>query len=269
MYDILILGGGPAGISAALTARNRGKSVLLLSGDPADNPLFRAKRLDNYPGMPAVSGKEMLCTMQQQAENAGVEQKTAIVTAVMPMEDHFLVSVGQELCQGKKLILAIGLNRAKPFPGEREFLGRGVSYCATCDGMFYREKTVAVLGLSAHAEQEAEFLRSIGCRVLYFTEPRGYEITGTQQVEAITVRGQRHPVSGVFILRGSLAPAQLLPGLEIAGEHIAVNGAMETNLPGVYACGDCTGQPYQVAKAVGEGNIAALSACRALDSTVR
>ncbi len=266
MEDILILGGGPAAVSAALTARNRGRSVTILSAPLADNPLYKAHRVDNYPGMPEISGREMLEQMQGQAQKAGAVWVTGRVLSAMPLGEGFGVSVGQDFYEGRKLILAMGVARAKPYPGETEFLGRGVSYCATCDGMFYRGKAVAVLGLSHQAREEADFLESIGCRVHYFQGPGNYAISGGERVEALTVKGETYPVEGVFILRSAMAPGSLMPGLPLQDGHIRVDPGMAAGIPGVYACGDCVGQPYQVAKAVGEGNIAALSACAALDA---
>lgn len=266
MEDILILGGGPAAVSAALTARNRGRKVTILSAPLTDNPLYKAHRVDNYPGMLESSGREILEQMQSQAQKAGVTWITGRALSALPMGAGFGVSVGRDFYEGKKLILAMGLVRAKPYPGEVEFLGRGVSYCATCDGMFYRGKTVAVLGLSHQAREEADFLESIGCQVYYFQGAGDYVISGEERVETLAVKGEKYSVEGIFILRSALAPGSLMPGLPLQGGHIVVDSAMSTGIPGVYACGDCVGQPYQIAKAVGEGNIAALSACAALDA---
>lgn len=269
MEDILILGGGPAAVSAALTVRNRGRTVTILSAPLEDNPLYRAHRVNNYPGLPEVSGREMLERMRAQALAAGVTWITGRVLSAMSMAEGFGVSVGRDFYEGKRLILAMGIARARPYPGETEFLGRGVSYCATCDGMFYRDRDVAVIGLSHQAREEADFLENIGCRVRYFRGPADYVISGGDRVETLTVRGEVYPVAGVFILRSAMAPGSLMSGLPLQDCHVTVDRSMAAGIPGVYACGDCVGQPYQVAKAVGEGNIAALSACAALDAQER
>ena len=143
-------------------------------------------------------------------------------------------------------------------------MGKGVSYCATCDGMLYRGRSVAVLGLGSEAEADAAFLEQIGCKVLYFTraQAKNIEIQGIDNVTALVNDGTTYPVDGVFILRDTVAASALLPGLTIDGGHIEVGADMETNLPGVFAAGDCTGRPYQIARAVGQGNIAALAADR-------
>ena len=261
-FDILILGAGPAGISAALTARARGRTVMLLSNDPMESPLAKAKAVDNYPGLAGMSGKKLLTAMLSGLSEQEIPVVTGRAQAIMPLGDAFMVSAGQEVYTARSLILANGMALARPYPGEREFLGAGVSYCATCDGMLYRGRRVAVIGLATDAEEEAQFLRSIGCEAEYFDKnrARAYEIKGDGKVAALVADGVEYPVDGVFILRNTVASSVLLPGLEERDGHIAVDRAMRTSLPGVFAAGDCTGRPYQIAKAAGEGNIAALSA---------
>ena len=268
MTDIAIIGGGPAAISAALTARARNMSVVMISADPSASHLAKAEQVDNYPGMVGMSGRDMLETMTAQAEEKGVFIMHGTATSVMPFGESFGIAVGSEFLEAEAVIIASGISMGRPYPGEEEFLGRGVSYCATCDGMLYRDKTVAVVGLSADAPEEAEFLRSIGCKVEYFDRSRAksYEIRGEQTVTALIADGVEYPVSGVFLLRSGVAPAQLLQGMEVRNGAIVTDRSMATNIPGVFAAGDCTGVPYQLAKAVGEGNVAALSAVKYLDS---
>ena len=258
--DILVIGGGPAGLSAAVNARARGRSVLVVSNPLEENPLWPAERVDNYPGLPGVSGAELLRTLRRHAERAGAEFLTGRVLSSVRMPDAWYVSVGTDMYNAKALVLAAGVARGKKFPGEAEFLGRGVSYCATCDGMLYREKPVAVLGYSDSARQEAEFLERIGCQVTYFDRPRACEIRGTDRVRSVTCDGRTADVDCVFILRPTLAPTDLFPGLGVEKGYVAVDRRMATNLPGLFAAGDCTGGPLQAAKAVGEGLIAGQSA---------
>ena len=134
--------------------------------------------------------------------------------------------------------------------------------------MLYRNKNVAVIGLCADAPEEAEFLRSIGCNVEYFDRSRAksYEIRGEQTVTALIADGVEYPVDGIFILRSGVAADLLMYGLELENGAIVTDRNMRTNLEGIFAAGDCTGLPYQLPKAVGEGNIAALSAVKFLDS---
>ena len=257
MTDVVIIGGGPAGVSAALTAMHRGKTALIVSSPPEDSPLWKAEHIDNYPGLPGVTGRELLQKLLLHAEGSGAQLMRGRVLSIMPMGTSFGVSVGSDFVQGRAVVIASGLSRAKPYPGEAEYLGAGVSYCATCDGMLYRGKKVAVIGLSADAPEEAEFLRSIGCEVTSVRLP-GLHILGEDQVTGVcTAKGEEIPCQGVFLLRASIAPTQLAPGLELDGNYVKVNSFMATNLPGIYAAGDCTGQPLQLAKAVGEGQIAA------------
>lgn len=269
--DILILGAGPAGLSAALTARARGRKVLVVSNPAGTSSLWKAHRIDNYPGMVGLSGSDMLEKMTAEVGSLDIPVVTGRVTGVMPFGKSFMVSVGTDVYTAGALILASGSAQPKPYPGESELLGRGVSYCATCDGMLYRGKNVAVIGLSADAEEEADFLRKIGCMVEYFDRDRAkrYEIRGEGTVSSLLADGTEYPVDGVFILRDTVASTTLLAGLEMDGGHIAVDRSMRTSLPGVFAAGDCTGRPYQIAKAVGEGNIAALSADAYIDAYIK
>lgn len=271
MTDLVIIGGGPAGVSAALTALHRGKTVQIVSSAAEDSPLWRAEHVDNYPGLPAVTGRELIEKLTTHAEKSGAEFVRGRALSVMPMGGAFGISVGSDFLQARAIVLAAGLSRAAEYPGEREFLGAGVSYCATCDGMLYRNKRVAVIGLSSDAPEEAEFLRSIGCEVEYFDKKsaKKYEIRGTERVEALIADGVPHPVDCVFILRSGIAPDALMSGLTLDGGKIAVDSLMTTNIPGVFACGDCIGGPFQVAKAVGDGNIAGISAAKYIETQMK
>ena len=277
-YDIIVLGSGPAGLSAAVTARGRNKSVLVIGNRWQDSPLARAERVDNYLGMPGMTGMEMLEAFQRHAQEMGVEMVTGKVLSIMEWEG-FNLTVGSQLYQGSALILAPGVVRQAKFPGEETYLGRGVSYCATCDGMLYRNKPVAVVGRSKDAPHEAAYLKSIGCQVVYVAPKRPEEleedisfiqaaklaVKGEQTVTALEADGADIPVNGVFILREAVAPGDLLPGLTLEKGAIQVDRSMATSVPGVFAAGDATGAPLQVSKAVGEGLVAALSACEYLD----
>ena len=277
-YDIIVLGSGPAGLSAAVTARGRNKSVLVIGNRWQDSPLARAERVDNYLGMPGMTGMEMLEAFQRHAQEMGVEQVTGKVLSIMEWEG-FNLTVGSQLYQGSTLILAPGVVRQAKFPGEETYLGRGVSYCATCDGMLYRNKPVAVVGRSKDAPHEAAYLKSIGCQVVYvapkrpdqldedipFIQAAKLAVKGEQTVTALEADGADIPVNGVFILREAVAPGDLLPGLTLEKGAIQVDRSMATSVPGVFAAGDATGAPLQVSKAVGEGLIAALSTCEYLD----
>lgn len=256
-YDLLIVGGGPAGLTAAIHARARNKSVLVVTNEPTASPLCKATEMDNYPGLPHVSGLELVERLVKQATDLGAELRQGRVLSLMPMGDMVMASVGTDVVEASAAILAVGVARAVPLVGEERLLGRGVSYCATCDGMFYRNRPIVVAGNAPDLEEETEYLRSIGCQV---TEARlpGMEILGENQVTGVRLAdGTELPCDGVFLLRASIAPAQLAPGLDLEDGYIKVDAHMATNLPRVYAAGDCTGQPLQLAKAVGQGQLAA------------
>ncbi len=259
MVDIIIIGSGPAGLSAAITARMREKSVVVISNRSAESGLAKASEVGNYPGLPGLSGAEILGKMLMHAEGMGAELITGRVTTILPMGKEISVGYGSEIVTGKSLIFATGILQTSVFPGETELLGRGVSYCATCDGMLYRGKKVCVVCLSPDAEEEADFLASIGCDVTKL-KTKKITINGTDKVTSVTADGEDIPCDGVFVLRQTIAPSSLLPGIETDKNHIKVDRSMKTSILGIYAAGDCTGTPYQVAKAAGEGQVAVLSA---------
>ena len=258
-HDILVLGSGPAGLAAAVAARGRGKSVLVIGNRWQDSPLARAERVDNYLGLPASSGKELLAQFYDHAVKTGADFVTGRAVSMMVYGGVF-ATVGSQVYDGKALILAPGVQRQAKYPGEETYLGRGVSYCATCDGMLYRGKPVAVVGYTDTARQEAEFLQKIGCSVTYFDRPKQCEIRGDGRVESVTCDGRTIPAEGVFILRPTMAPTELFPGLAVEQGYVTVDRRMATNLPGLFAAGDCTGGPLQVSKAAGDGLIAGQSA---------
>ncbi len=255
-YGVIVIGGGPAGLSAAVNARARGSAVLVVSNPPEENPLWRAEKVDNYLGLPGLTGPELMAAFRDHAARAGAEFMEGRALSALRSGEDWYVGVGDSMVRGRAVVLAAGVVRGKKFPGEAELLGRGVSYCATCDGMLYRGKKVAVLGWTPSAKKEASFLEGIGCQVLYFDKPRDCAIRGAEKVEAVTCGGVTEAVEGVFLLRPAVAPGELFPGLTVEGGFVTVDRNMATNLPGVFAAGDCTGGPLQVSKAAGEGLIA-------------
>ena len=277
MLDCAVVGGGPAGLSAAINLHQRGKGVRVLGAGAG--LLAKAERVDNYLGLPGLSGEETLAAFADHAKAMGIEAEPGRVANVLAMGDRFLLNFDGNILEARTVILAGGVAKAKPVEGESEFLGRGVSYCATCDGMLYRGREVVVWGLSPEAAGEANFLSSIGCKVRFVSGRRPAELSdavehlagavqavgGGDTVEWVQVAGRRLPVQGVFILRSAIAPDTLLPGLAIEDGFVKVDRRMATNIEGAFAAGDVTGAPLQVAKAVGEGLIAGLSAAEYLD----
>ena len=280
-HDVIVIGGGPAGLSAAQNVRARGRTVLVVSNPLEENPLWKAERVDNYPGLPGRTGLALLEEFYRHASGLGADFAVGKVLALLAW-NGFSLTVGSQVHQGRALILAPGVVRAAKYPGEAEYLGRGVSYCATCDGMLYRNRPVTVVGLAPDAPQEANYLHSLGCQVVYVAprQPQGLNeaipyvkagrlaIRGERTVTGLEADGALLPCAGVFILRRAVAPTDLLPALATEEGAIQVDRRMATNLPGVFAAGDCTGGPLQVSKAVGEGHVAALSACEYLDAAL-
>lgn len=276
-FDCAVIGGGPAGLSAAINLHQRGKTVQVLGAAPGF--LAKAEQVDNYLGMPGVTGEEMLRQFSAHAAEMGIQALPGRAANILPMGNGFMINFNGEILESRTVILACGIARAKPVPGEAEFLGRGVSYCATCDGMLYRGKKLLVWGLSPEAAHEANFLDSIGCQVSFVAAKQPPELResvrfipgnlkavgGGDVVQWAQIGPKQEAFDGVFILRSAIAPDTLLPGLAIENGSVPVDRSMATNLPGVFAAGDVTGAPLQVAKAVGEGLIAGLSAADYLD----
>ena len=275
LFDIAVVGAGPAGYSAAINARKREKTVVVLGSHTGW--LAHAERIDNYPGMPGVSGQQMLIAMRDQALSLGAKTMPGVVHQIIPMGDTFALSLGAEFVEAKKIILCTGAKQPRLLPGEEKLLGRGVSYCGTCDGMLYRGRDVAVIAQSREAVHEANFLAGLCRSVVYFGDAdnglspsvivrneRPEAILGEDRVTGLLAGREEFLFDGVFIFREAMALSSLIPGLEMDGAFIRVDRQMKTSLPGVYAAGDCTGLPLQVAKAVGEGCTAALSAAQEL-----
>ena len=272
---IAIIGTGPAGVSAAITAKLRGKRVLLLGPAALSDKITKAHRIQNYPGLPDVTGPQLRDALARHLAEMDIPITEARVNAVYAMGDYFAVQTAEQTYEADAVILATGVVQGRPLPGEQELLGRGVSYCATCDAPLYRGKAVAVVGTSPAAEPEAAYLVEVASSVLYFPLydaapelPAAVQvrretpaaILGEGAVQALRTDGGEYPVDGVFLLRDAMAPAQLVPGLAADGGHVTVDARMATNLPGCFACGDAVGPPYQYSKAAGQGNVAALSA---------
>lgn len=275
MFDIAVVGAGPAGLSAAINARKREKSVVVIGN--RTGWLSRAESVDNYPGLPGISGPELLDAMYDQAQAMGAEFRGGVVHQIIPMGESFALGLGADFVEAKRVILCTGAKQPKLLPGEAELLGRGVSYCGTCDGMLYRGKNVAVIAESAEAVHEANFLSSLCAGVTYFGAPddalnqsvavngaKPEAVLGDVRVSGLLAGGEEYEFDGVFIFREAMALSSLLAGLERDGAFIRTDRQMRTSVEGVYAAGDCTGLPLQVAKAVGEGCVAALAAAQTI-----
>jgi thioredoxin reductase (NADPH) len=281
LLDIIVIGGGPAGLSASINSITRGCSVMVL--DSGSTKLTRAERIENYLGLPSVTGSEMMNRFVRHARRLGVLIQKGMVTSVLPMEDQFLISVGNHVLYAKALVMAIGAMRTSAIDGEEKYLGRGVSYCATCDGMLYRGKKAVVYGMTADAPDEANYLSDIGVKVVYVcpeSRPEGLKpsiecfesdlasIRGGDTVRSVEFSGDGLPsleTDAVFLLRDAIAPHTLVGGLQTENGFISVGGDKKTNIPGIFACGDCTGPPLQISKAAAEGLFAGQAAARYIE----
>ena len=261
MTDVIIIGAGCAGLTAAIYAQRAGLSTILLEENFYGGQIAISNEIENYPAIPSITGPELAQQIYAQAESLGAQIRFETVTQAELSANPKVVTTHTERYEAKAVIIANGVKRRKlGCPGEEAFTGRGVSYCATCDGMLYRGKPVAVVGYTDTARQEAEFLQKIGCSVTYFDRPKQCEIRGDGRVESVTCDGRTIPAEGVFILRPTMAPTELFPGLAVEQGYVTVDRRMATNLPGLFAAGDCTGGPLQVSKAAGDGLIAGQSA---------
>lgn len=280
-YDIAIIGTGPAGLSAAITAKIRNKKILLIGNPNFSDKVQKAHQIQDYLGLPAISGKDLAKAFENHINSMDITITDGKVNAVYPMGSYFGLQVSQDIYEAETVIVATGIVTGKAFKGENELLGRGVSYCATCDAPLYRNKTVAVVGYSPKEELEAEFLAEVCEKVLYIPmykeetklsdkvtiiDEKPTAVIGENKVKSLQTEKNHYEVDGIFILRDSIPPSQLVSGLEIKDNHIVVNSQMETNIKGCFACGDIVGRPYQYIKAAGQGNIAGLSAVAYLDA---
>lgn len=284
MFDIVIVGSGPAGISAALNAKLHNKNILWFGSKDLSNKVNLAEQIANYPGIGMVSGAQLNEAFKQQIDAADLTITEKKVTNIMSIGNAFMVLADNEVYEAKSIILATGVVPKKGFAGEEELLGKGLSYCATCDGFLYKDKTIAVYLGDEHYKNEVSYLASLAKMVYLFGKSNAKtwdenvvtvdsnirQIVGSKRVESIQlIDGNAIAVDGLFILRNAVFPGKILDGLEMDNSHIVVSFNMQTNIKGVFACGDCVGRPYQIAKAVGDGNVAAHSAIEYLNELER
>ena len=281
MFDCAIIGSGPAGLSAALNLKIHNKSFIWFGSKDFSAKLSKAEKISNFPGFTDVSGAELAAAFQKQTDAMGIEISEAMINQIIPNAGTYALMAGSEFYEACSVILATGVVMKAVLPGEAEFLGKGVSYCATCDGGLYRGKTIAVLCNSPRFEHEVRFLAELAAKVYYYPQykdigplPQNVEVQSSRIAQVlghgraravIDSQGAETAVDGVFILRDTISLDALIPGLETEGGHIKTDRGMRTSMPGVFAAGDCTGRPYQYVKAAGEGNIAAHSAIEYLD----
>lgn len=270
-------------MSAAINGTIRNKKVIVIGSELCSPPLHKAQEVNNYLGFPNVSGDKLLEQFMQHAQAMDIEIINIKAQAINEADGTYNILVGDDLIQTKTIIIATGVPYKPTLPREDFFLGKGLGYCATCDGPIYRGKDVLIVGHSGEAEHEANFMAEICSKVYFLPMYKGIghldsriqmlngkplAIVGKDFVEGMELNnGQTVKIEGLFVLGAETSPDRLVPGLEIADNHIKVNRNQESNLPGVYAAGDCTGRPYQIAKSVGEGQVAGLNASKYASSS--
>ena len=277
-YDIAIIGTGPAGLEAAITAKVRNKNIILFGSNDLSHKMQVVKHpILNHLGLPSVTGVQMAEAFQKQLKELDIQITEQRVSNVYAMGDYYTLQLNNnETVEATSVILASGVVVGKQYDGEENFLGRGVSYCATCDGPLYKGKTVAVISTSKEEEEEVHYLSEVAQKVLYFPQykeevglkadnievhhEKPVEIAGMMKANTLKSDQGEYPVDGIFVLRPTQFPGSLVPGIQIEDNAVKVDLQMHTNLPGLFAAGDIAGRPYQYIKSAGQGNIAALSA---------
>ena len=276
MYDVIVIGSGPAGISASIYLKRAQKNVCIITN--GNSALKKTNKIENYYGVEPISGEELYNIGIKQAKNLEIPIEKDEVTNIS-FEKNFIVRTVNSEYEAKYVIIATGTNRAAPkVKGIKEFEGKGISYCAICEGFFYKDKNVAVVGSGNYAIHEAETLKLIANSVTILTNGQKMienRATSDFEVDETPIREFRgdsvikevefennstREIDGVFIAIGTASSVDLARkiGAVIKGNNIVTNENMQTTVRGLYACGDCTGGLLQVNKAVYEGAIAAL-----------
>lgn len=283
-HDIAIIGSGPAGLSAAINAKIRNKDLIIFGNNDFSAKLIKAPKINNYLGFNEISGIELKENFQNHINSMGISIINERINNVYAMGDYFAIMVNEKMYEAKTVILATGIEYTRPFKGEEQFLGKGVGYCATCDAPLYKEKVVTIIGYNKEAEEEANYVSELASKLYYIPmytsdyklnpsieiiKDRPVEVIGEDKVTKLILSETEIQTDGIFVLRDSISPGQLVPGLTIEDNHIKVDRLMKTNINGCFAAGDCIGKPYQYIKAAGEGLIAALGATSYLDSKSR
>lgn len=283
-YDLAIIGSGPAGLSAALNAQIRKKKFIIFGTNELSGKLTKAEKINNYLGFYGKSGKEIRDEFNNHLKSMDIKITEEKINNIYSMGEYYALMANDKIYEATAVILATGVNFGKPLKGEEQFLGKGVGYCATCDAPLYKDKIITIIAYNKHDEDEANFMGTIASKVYYipmykedvevedsievvFDIPK--EIHGDNRVEKLILKNSEIITDGIFILRDSVSPGQLVPGLEMDGNSVKVDRKMQSNLKGCFAAGDIVGAPYQYIKAAGEGNIAALSAVSYIDNLKR
>ncbi len=276
MYDVIIIGAGPAGISAGIYAKRANLNVLILYHGISN--LEKATMIENYYGFEnGISGEDLYNAGINQAKNLGIEVKNEEVLNIEKINENFEITTTENKYEGSTCVLATGNKKLKPnIKGVDEFDGKGISYCAICDGFFYRKKNVVVIGNGKYAVSEAEDLKNIVNSITILTNglelltettfevnnKKIKEIKGDTRVRQIEFEdGTNLEIDGIFVALGEAGGSDFAKKLGVLtqNDNIIVDKNMKTNIDGLYSCGNSTGGLLQVAKAVHEGAEAGLA----------
>ena len=279
-FDIAVIGGGPAGIAAAITAQSKGRKVVLFEAHGFSPRLRSVSEITDYLGLRPMSGTELMDHFVAHLSRTDVFVVEEKVVSLKEVGNGFVVGTPSGNFDVDAVVLCTGVSRSNLLVGEKEFMGRGVSYCAKIDGVKYKGKRVAAIATTDDAMDEIELLSDYCEHVYLFPRYSGFrppkrknitiviepptEITGTDRVTGLHTDTDFFGVQAVFMFRATDPLNSFLPQLQIRGRSVYVDDQAQTNVEGVFAGGDCTGQPWQVNRAAGQGQKAALSAIRYL-----
>ncbi len=281
MLDVAVIGAGPAGLSAGINAKVRNKNVEIFGNKPTNTWLYKAENLNNHLGFENVTGKSMLEVFISHVKSMDIKINYGRVIQVLPIGEHFMINFENNIVESKSVILCTGIEKKSGIKNESDYVGKGLSYCATCDGMLYKGKNVVVYAETEEGEEEANFLSEICESVTYIykydeiknlnsniktLKGKPSSVYGDELARGLVFEDKEMDFEGLFFIRENTPTDSLIQGLEKDKSIIKTNKLMETNLKGVFAGGDCTGWPYQVSKAVGEGLVCAQQAAKYLDS---
>ncbi|MDO5047099.1 MAG: NAD(P)/FAD-dependent oxidoreductase [Anaerococcus sp.] len=284
-YDLAIIGAGPGGLSAALNAKIRNKSVIIFGED--SKALSKSKSIKNYLGFKDLSGSDLNEKFKESLTSYDIKFSKERIQTVYAMGSYFALELkDKSMVEATSVIVASGIDLGKGLKGEDKFFANGVNYCATCDAALYRGKDVVVIGYNEESVEEANFTSEIVGSLTYVNMykkdldlnenikliegeiPLAFK--GEKKAESLVFKsGKEISADGFFIIRDSSKPERLIPSVKLEDGHIKVDRLMQTSIKGLYACGDIVGKPYQIMKAVGEGQIAGLEASKYISKVQR
>ncbi|MDU2201951.1 MAG: NAD(P)/FAD-dependent oxidoreductase [Anaerococcus hydrogenalis] len=273
-YDLIIVGFGPAGIAAGLNASIRKKKVLIIG--KKSKAIEKSPSIKNYLGFTDIEGKDLYKKFIDHIKNYPIDIMDRKIKAVYAMGEYFSVDLGEEMITSKACVIATGIDMGKSIQGEDKFFAKGISYCATCDASLYKGKKVVLIGLNDEAIEEANFINKVAKETI-FINPENKDIKLDKEIKIINKKpkeftgdmkasclilddGEKIEADGFFVIKNSSKPESLVPSVKMEGNHIKVDLDMKTNIRGLFACGDIVGRPYQINKAVGQGQVAGLNA---------